>query len=243
MNPIIAITSQFSSDGEESDTHLGVRRKYVEVLTKFGMTPIIIPVGVKSEPLNLLLQKVDGILIPGGSDVDPKFYNESPHEKLGKVIPERDALEIETAVWAFKNKKPLLAICRGIQVANVALGGTLFQDIPSQCGVGEIHSAKDDEAGEGWFKLQHKVTIRKGTYLSEAYNSEQIEVNSLHHQVVKQIAPGLIISGVSSDDEIIEGIEAPRDDHPFFVGIQWHPEMIADKSDGLFNLFKLRCTL
>jgi putative glutamine amidotransferase len=223
--PAIGITISYGKDPEQ----FALRDDYVRAVEKAGGLPIVLAPG-RPEDAPELLGRVSGLLLTGGGDVDPVEYGESRHEKLGRVVPERDAFELALAREAIGRRLPLLAICRGQQVLNVATGGTLVQDIPSQ-----LSGAVDHDPDTERWGMAHPVRILPGTRLREILGADTVEVNSFHHQAVKEPGRGVVVSA-RADDDVVEGIELP--DHPFAVGVQWHPEAFWDKGLHFQSLFE-----
>ena len=182
-------------------------------------------------PFPEFLDRVDGLLLTGGADVDPRLYGAERHRTVERVVPERDAFEIALVREALRRDLPLLAICRGQQVLNVASGGTLVQDIPSQIPGSGAH----DPDVERW-ETAHEVEILPETRLREILGAERVAVNSFHHQSVERLGEGLILSA-RSPDGVVEGIEA-RDRRRFALGVQWHPESFWDHPPGFDRLFQ-----
>jgi putative glutamine amidotransferase len=176
-----------------------------------------------------MLDRVRGLVLTGGSDVDPGFYGAAPRPALGKVIPERDAFEIALTREALGRGIPILGICRGHQVLNVATGGTLIQDIPSEV----KGAANHDPERERW-ETAHHARIVPGTRLHAILGRETVAVNSFHHQAVLRLGEGLVVSAWSQGDRVIEGIEMPG---RFVVGVQWHPEGFWKQAEGFQPLF------
>jgi putative glutamine amidotransferase len=201
---------------------IGQNRKmedYLESVRRAGGEPVEIVVG--GEQPDQILARVDGLVLTGGGDVDPTLYGETRHETFQAAETGRDEFEIALASAAVKRGIPLLAICRGMQVLNVAMGGTLFQDIPSQVTGAMAHAVPQPRAGAA-----HEVWVSKGSKLSELLkdhmeDGETCHVNSRHHQSVRQVAPGFEVTATSPDG-VIEAMEKP--DSPFVVAVQWHPE-------------------
>jgi putative glutamine amidotransferase len=205
-----------------------VREDYLRCVEKAGGLPIVLAPGLPADAAELL-DRVNGLLLTGGSDVDPALYGEAPHAKVIDVVRARDDFELQLCREALARNLPLFAICRGQQVLNVATGGTLIQDIPSQWKGGLDH----DPDRERWEKT-HDVTILPGTLLRELLGRERLPVNSFHHQAVDRLGRGLVVSARSSDD-VIEGVEVPG--RRFALGVQWHPESFWSRSDGFDGLF------
>ncbi len=192
---------------------------YVEAIRRAGGEPVeVIPGGEKPEHI---LARVDGLMLTGGGDVDPELYGEAPNSTFQAAEAGRDQFEIELSRAAMKSGIPLLAICRGMQVLNVAMGGTLIQDVPSQ-----VPGALEHAVPEPRFHIAHEVWISKGSTLSTLLadhmeDGETCHVNSRHHQSVKVAAKGFEVTATSPDG-VIEAMEMPG--APFCVAVQWHPE-------------------
>ena len=218
--PIIGISaSKISSAGEN----------YVKAVRRAGGIPVIITITDDEDELNRVLGMIDGLLMSGGVDVHPQRYGESPIPEIGNINPERDEFDIRLVRLASDKGLPILAICRGIQVMNVAFGGTLYQDIPAQHPTADIvHRVKAENV------VHHHILINEGTLLYELLG-RRAGVNTSHHQAVKDLAPGFIISAMS-EDGVVEGIEKPG--HPCVIGVQFHPEsFVAEGDDSLLPLF------
>jgi len=201
---------------------IGQNRKmedYLESVRRAGGEPVEVVVG--DEAPEQILSRVDGLVLTGGGDVDPTLYGETPHDTFQAAETGRDEFEIALARAAVARRIPLLAICRGMQVLNVAMGGTLYQDIPSQIKSDEKHSVPQPRAGAA-----HEAWVEKGSQLSELLkdhmeDGETCHVNSRHHQSVKEVASGFKVTATSPDG-VIEAMEKPGRD--FCVAVQWHPE-------------------
>ena len=207
-----------------------LREDYIRSVERGGGLPLVLAPGVAADAPDLL-ERIDGLVLSGGSDIDPALYGEAPHPKLGAVFRERDDFELALAREAVARDRPILAICRGHQVLNVALGGTLVQDIPSEVLGDTTHDARS----ERWERA-HDVRILHGTRLGAILGRETVAVNSFHHQAVERLGEGLVISAYSSGDNLIEGIEMP--DRRFVIGVQWHPESFWNRADGFGALFQ-----
>lgn len=208
-----------------------VGQAYITAIQKAGGVPVMIPVGANKHSLMTLLDRVDGLLFTGGGDIDPQRFNGEPHPKVYGILPERDALEFFLIEKALASNKPLLAICRGIQVLNVAFGGSLYTHIQDQMSP----SLKHD-----WFpkfprdKLAHTVSLVCESKLQDIYGDSDIRVNSLHHQGISQVGQGLQATAFASDG-LVEGLEVDGED--FALGVQWHPECLPEDA-GMQKLFK-----
>jgi len=208
-----------------------LREDYVRSVETAGGLPLVLAPG-RPEDAAEVLGRVDALLLTGGADLDPRYYGEKPHPQLGPTFEERDAFELALVREALRRDLPLLAICRGHQVLNVAMGGTLVQDIPSQLPGAGAH----DPDVERW-ETCHEVEILPGTRLREILGTERVAVNSFHHQSVKGLGGDLVLSA-RSPDGVVEGIELPRGTRRFVLGVQWHPESFWDHPPGFGSLFE-----
>ena len=183
------------------------------------------------------MDAVDGLVLTGGEDVNPSRFGAQPHPLLKTVNDERDATEIALIHEAKRRRTPVLAICRGIQVLNVALGGTLIQDIRSEC-----EGALDHDDGSPRKSRTHGLTLEPGSLAASALGTTSCSVNSLHHQAVKDVSPELSVTARSTDG-IIEAVET-KDRDWWVLAVQWHPEEMTDSPEpwdrGLFHSFKER---
>ena len=205
---------------------------YVEAVTAAGGAPLLIPLNLDDGALRAIYERLDGLLPAGGVDVHPRHYGEAIHEKCGEIDEARDTVELTLARWALAEGLPTLAICRGIQVLNVVAGGTLYQDIASQVPGSLKHDFWPDYPRN---YLAHQVTINDDSHLAAILGQSQVGVNSLHHQAVKDLAPGFKIVGRATDG-VIEAIEGH--DHPFALGVQWHPEELVEDAPPMRRLFE-----
>jgi putative glutamine amidotransferase len=225
--PAIGITIGY--DGRRRDLHT-LRQDYVRSVERGGGLPLVLVPGGPGD-VGDILDRIDGLVLSGGSDIDPSLYGEAPHPKLGRVIRERDDFELALCREALRRDRPILAICRGHQVLNVATGGTLIQDIPS-----EVSGRIEHDARRERWEHSHEVRILQGTRLGAILKKAMVAVNSFHHQAVERVGEGLIVSACSADDQVVEGIEMP--DRRFVLGVQWHPESFWNRSDGFSGLFE-----
>jgi putative glutamine amidotransferase len=230
--PIIGITTIATEAGQDSrPPRIGQNQAYIRGLVRARAAPLLIPQLADTSLVRALYQQLDGLLLPGGEDIDPAHYGEARHERCGLVSPERDDMELALARWAVEDGMPLLAICRGIQVLNVALGGSLYQDIAAQVPGAERH---DWYPGYPRDRLSHEVAITPQTRLATNLGDGSPRVNSLHHQALKKVPPALTVVA-RAPDGIVEAVEIT--DHPFALGVQWHPEELADGDTRAQRLF------
>jgi putative glutamine amidotransferase len=198
----------------------GINQSYVRALVAAGCAPVLIPLLDDEERLRVIYERLDGIVFPGGVDIAPQEYGEEPINNLNVVDPLRDRTELRLARWAVADDLPTLGICRGQQLLNVALGGSLWQDLLHQGATSVDHSDADGRARTA---MIHRVRLDPDSRLAQLIDETTIEVNSLHHQAVKTVAPRLRVTG-TSDDGVIEALES--DGHRFLIAVQWHPEEI-----------------
>lgn len=210
----------------------GLMPAYTEAITAAGGIPLLIPLGLSDDDLGCVFERLDGVLLPGGGDVEPSAYGGRPDVTMWGIDPERDHAEFVLSRLAVAQRKPLFAICRGIQVFNVALGGTLWEDIAALAPGAMVHNAHDDLPRN---HLAHTVELTPGSNLSKCLGKPESWVNSLHHQAIRDLAPELAVTATAPDG-IIEGVEVPG--HPFAVGVQWHPENLVDDDPAMLSLFK-----
>lgn len=213
---------------------LGLMPSYIEAIVAAGGVPVMIPLGLSAENVVAILERMDGVLLPGGGDIDPTEYaqNSNGHEKIYDLDKDRDRIELLVAQTAVSSKKPIFAICRGLQVMNVALGGTLWEDIASEISNTVAH---DNYGKKPNNYLAHSVAIQPDSCLAQLLDSHETAVNSLHHQGIRDLAPDLVSTATAADG-LIEAVEMPK--HPFALGVQWHPEMIIDNQPQMLSLFK-----
>lgn len=229
-NPRILIPIPIQ-DTEKRRFTLG--KNYVNSLVACGAIPILLPTVVAPEAWRAVYESADGVLLSGGGDVDPALFGEPAHEKTYGVDRERDTMEMALARWALQDDKPLFAICRGIQVMNVALGGSLIQDLPSQCGSAVPHDG--NYSGFERHAVAHAVCIEPGTHIAQIMGPGEVGVNSFHHQALKDVAKGLVVTS-RAPDGVVESVEFPGKRH--YIGVQWHPEEMAAGREDMMRLFR-----
>jgi len=224
--PIIGvIASRFPRPGSDSIL-AGIGEQYLLAVEGGGGIPLLIHLTHDAAVLQAHYQRCDGLLFAGGGDVDPALFGMAPHPKLGTVEPLRDEVELALARWAIDDRKPVLAICRGIQLLNIALGGTLYQDIPSELPGALDHCASSKVPGRA--HVAHSIALQAGSWLAERLGTDELPGNTFHHQALRDIAPGLRVVG-RAPDGIVEAVEG--DGPGFVVGVQCHPEDLWERAD------------
>lgn len=244
MKPLIGICANYLSDdtaglaagiGAKNQEWQMLADDYIVAIERAGGVPVILPVTKEIETLTPLLEKLDGILFSGGSDIDPDLYGEYPIFGLGFIEPRRDLHELKLAQKVLLEMNiPILGICRGMQLLTVATGGTLYQDLASQKPEGINHSVPKAIKHHSF----HPVQIENGSILNSIFESVELRVNSFHHQAVKELGKGFK-STMTAPDGIIEGMEW-EESNRFVVAVQWHPEMMEGQVDTvrpIFNAF------
>ncbi len=223
MRPLIGISTR----AIDKDGRYAVAARYVTAVIRAGGDAVLLsPESVESETL---LARIDGIILSGGGDIVPDLYGGLPHEKLYGIDINRDQAEILAVQYAIEYRLPVLGICRGIQIMNVALGGTLIEHIPDVVGEAVAHRLPDDK------ESLHSVALLPNALTARIFGIEKMDILSFHHQAIRKTASSLRETAHSSDG-IIEGIELPE--HPFFIGVQWHPELSDDPlQQKLFDAF------
>jgi putative glutamine amidotransferase len=229
MKPLIGITTYHSTNTYGQPLVL-LQESYIRAIRQAGGVPVLIPSLIAQDGWEALYTRLDGILFSGGGDIGLEHSPGDPHPRIDEVDPDRDTVELNMVNAAVSDGKPFLGICRGCQVMNVALGGTLYTHIPDQLPDALDHSYP----GNLRTVLVHQVKIEEGTQTAEIFGEPIIQVNSLHHQGIKDVAPSVRAAG-HAPDGLVEAIELP--DHPFGLAVQWHPEWLTDQ-EGTRNLFR-----
>lgn len=230
---VIGITANIVNNSDvpyfDNSKLLRIFSEYSDSVISAGGIPIIIPVTADKEVLDSYIGMIDGLIITGGYDIDPMRFNEEPHIKLEAISKVRDEYEFYLLEKAEETKKPVLGICRGHQLINVAFGGTLYQDLSLMEGAYVKH--RQQSFCE---TVTHKVDIQKDTRLFDVLGAEAF-VNSFHHLAIKDVAKGFKVSAISKDG-VIEGIE--REEGSLLLGVQWHPECLTNNEGKMLDLFK-----
>lgn len=229
MRPVIGITTCMMILPKK--TYAAVSSNYVHSVQKAGGIPLLLPMVGDREVLKGYLEIIDGLLLTGGDEgVNPQLYGENPVKELECICPERDDCETYLFTQALEYGLPILGVCRGMQLMNVAAGGSLYQDIFTQVEDSLGHLPKQMPVDA----LYHKVLLSENSILEEVFGTPELMVNSFHHQAVKKVADSFKASAVSLDN-IIEAIE--HQDNCFAVGVQWHPEDLTAKHAHFLELF------
>jgi putative glutamine amidotransferase len=233
--PVIGLTSR-STNGPTRLT--GVSRAYLAALEGAGAAPLIVPLGLGQASWRALFERLDGVLIPGGGDIGlQRLGIEGPLPSLNETSEERDVLEFALVRWAVDEGRPILGICRGAQVMNVVLGGTLYLDLRTQFPGALTHDLPQETPRN---LPAHGLLVEPGSRLEQALGTRQVAVNSFHHQAPREVAPAARITA-RAPDGVVEGLELPG--HPFALGVQWHPEEMQNEPAmrALFEAFVASC--
>ena len=235
MKPVIGVTPDFNAGdrkdmGGREPTYF-LRARYIRAIEELGGIPLILPLVADNVARRRLLDGIDGLLLTGsGPDLSPRLYGERQRYKFPLVSERRANFELELVHQARTRDLPLLGICGGMQTVNVACGGSLFQDIPSQ-----VQNALDHRQKTTAIHVAHPVTVTPKSLLKKIVKQATLMVNSSHHQSVKTVAPSLIASAIAPDG-IVEAIESPQ--HRFLLAIQWHPEFLFERHAPHRRLFE-----
>ena len=224
FNPIVAVSAAIRTDGNVASARL--RATYLNALENARLVPTIAAPLPDLSGADVLMERLDGLVLTGGADLNPSLYGEKPHPRLGQVSDTRDSWELALVRAAQLRKKPILAICRGIQILNVALGGTLLQDLPTQ-----HPSAINHDPDRPRDSRTHPIELAGESRLARALGVTQLTVNSVHHQAISRVAPELRVVATASDG-VIEGVESAADSTWWCVGVQWHPEELISTDES-----------
>ncbi|WP_162523506.1 gamma-glutamyl-gamma-aminobutyrate hydrolase family protein [Calorimonas adulescens] len=227
MKPVIGITTSINYKESLYQLHLS----YVNAITEAGGTPLVITPQPERSYAAEILSRLDGLLITGGGDVDPVYFNETNSGYSRGISLERDVTELEIVKLAADMDMPVLGICRGCQVINVAMGGSLYQDISLKP---DAINHRQDEGTPKWYPY-HDIILDKESIIYDIFGERIVGVNSFHHQAIKEIGRGLKVTAVAKDDipEVIEGVN-----HSFILGVQFHPERMFEHESKFLSIFK-----
>jgi putative glutamine amidotransferase len=244
MRPVIGIPTQnlqsLGGVAPEIPPSWVMSHRYVRAITSVGggggAIPWLVPaLDDDLDTLRAIYDELDGIFLPGGADVEPASYGAERHPSCDRSDPARDRVEVELVRWAMKDRKPVLGVCRGLQIINLAAGGTLFQDLTTLRPDSIKHDYFPFRDGFPREHLAHSVRVTKGTRLGRLMGTAEFLVNSMHHQGIERLGNGLVASAFAPDG-VIEGVETP-DDY-FLVGVQWHPEVLIEDDPKTRRLFE-----
>jgi putative glutamine amidotransferase len=229
MRPRIGITSWHHWDGDERWE--AILEGYPRAVLEAGGLPLILPI-THAEPVfaEAYLNAIDGLLLTGGADIHPSFYGQIVLEQCGEIDEERDRFEVELVHAARSRDLPLLGICRGLQVLNVAMGGSLYQDLSHRQETDPAHQSSRERRGEP----AHRVTIIEGSRLAGMLGVQELRVTSTHHQIIRELAPGLTVNAVAPDG-VVEGVEGAG---RFLLAVHWHPERMVARHPEQLALFR-----
>lgn len=231
--PIIGLTTYRKLVGQTSPTpYMALMPSYIEAVSAAGGIPVLIPMGLDVDALRALLSQLDGLVLTGGGDIAGEHYQSEHEEFIFDVDADRDRVELFLAREALAQQMPLLAICRGHQLLNVAMGGTLYEDVMEWMPGAIKHDFFNTYPRN---HKAHPVAIVPGSKLAMTLGRHEAQVNSLHHQGIRDLAPGLA-AAAHAPDGLIEGVEAVE--HPYAVGVQWHPENLYTDDPVMLSLFR-----
>lgn len=227
QKPLIGLTPAHDTKNDD----LNMRPTYMRAVSHAGGIPVMLPLEASTQDLEQLAKTLDGFLFTGGPDIHPFYFGEETLSACGNVSPARDKMELELLSLVMKTGKPILGICRGVQLINVGLGGNIYQDLPSQ-----FKEAFPIAHTQPFYYTSpaHRVTVVDNTRLMEIVGEKEIPVNSMHHQAIRKVAPALTVSAYAANS-LVEAVEMP--DYPFLLGVQWHPEYLWETIEAHSNLF------
>ncbi|SDB95702.1 putative glutamine amidotransferase [Melghirimyces thermohalophilus] len=226
VKPVIGITLTYS----EREKQLTLKKDNSDALLDVGGIPFLLPLTNDPDSLRGMVESIDGLMLTGGDDIDPSLFGEEPQPGLGRVEPERDRMEIALSQAMVRAGKPVLALCRGCQVLNIALGGDMYQDLDSQREDLIQHAQRGPRD-----YLSHSIEIRRGTLLEQIAGTDRARVNSFHHQALRHIPEGYTVSATAPDG-VVEAFE--RVEEPFILGVQWHPENLYRRDPFARRIFR-----
>jgi putative glutamine amidotransferase len=219
-SPLIGVTTRRTNNPNFKAPQFSVNQAYITSLVNVGALPVLIPLGLPDAMLKELVACLDGILFTGGGDIHPQRYGSSSHPAVSEIDEDRDRVEIQLLKDTLQAERPFFGVCRGLQVINVALGGSLYEDIRDQYSDSINHRCYPDWPPD---YLAHSISIDQGSYIADILGGRSMQVNSLHHQGIKKLASGLLATA-HAPDGLIEAFELPG--YPFGLAVQWHPEWL-----------------
>jgi putative glutamine amidotransferase len=225
-HPIIGITTRTAPVAPSLLPSAMLQMSYINAILEAGGVPVMIPSALTENGWMQLFKHLDGIMFTGGGDIETGLFHGEPHPAVYGVDSARDLIELGLARLVVNEGLPFLGICRGLQITNVALGGTLYTHIPDQHPNAVLHEFPGDDSIEARTALVHPVRVEEGSHISRILGEPILYVNSLHHQGIKEMAPGMKAVAFAPDG-LVEAVELPE--HPFGIAVQWHPEWLTDQ--------------
>ncbi|HEU5209309.1 MAG TPA: gamma-glutamyl-gamma-aminobutyrate hydrolase family protein [Longimicrobiales bacterium] len=223
--PRVALTTTcIDEGGTYQRPAVAIYESYINALEAVGLATVLITPAHSPQAVRALMNACAGLVLSGGEDVDPARYGAEPSPALGSVNRRRDEVEFNALEYALQQQMPVLGICRGAQVINVAMGGTLFQDLATERPGPVLHQQRED-----WGQRTHCASVVTGSRLHEIVQNEELFINSYHHQAIRDVAPGLSVVA-RAEDGMVEAVEGR--DQPWLVGVQWHPERYEASTPG-----------
>jgi putative glutamine amidotransferase len=234
MRPCVAVTTSISPSADGRPERATLNSAYLNALQDAGAVPVLITPQFDEATIRALMASVSGLVLTGGGDIYPALYDEAPHEKTAGVAVSRDRMEIEALRIALDANMPVLAICRGMQLLNVALGGSLYQDLPSQC-PSDVNHSQTDNGANARGDTTHAVRVEPTSCLASVLAATELATNSMHHQALKALGDG-VRAVAWAPDGVIEGVEMPAE--RWVLGVQWHPEELYRAHHHARRLFE-----
>ena len=229
--PVIGLTPAHHADTQD----ISMRPGYLKALAAAQALPVVLPLTLSPEDCRQLARSLDGFVFTGGPDPHPFLFGEETHSCCGNVSSQRDSMELSLMKAVMEAEKPILGVCRGIQILNIGLGGNIYQDIPSQYSGSHGSFPLAHRQPYDYHVPSHTVSVAEGSLLSEICGCTSLKVNSMHHQAVRDLAPGLKACALAPDG-LIEGMELAG--YPWFLAVQWHPEYLWEKDPKAARLFR-----
>ena len=236
MQPVIGVTSGIviNKDYPNTPAVMGQQYTYIRAITRAGGVPLVLPIVEDEAVRKRLFDMCDGLVFAGGNDIDPSHYGEAPTALLSPIDPERDVQELQLWEWAREADKPVLAVCRGMQIVNVGNGGTLYQDIPSDLPNAQKHRVDPEHSQpDDYLQIMHRLRIKEDSRLAAILGEhDDVGANAFHHQAIKKVGEGLEVTAWT-DDQVVEGLEMPS--KKFVVCVQSHPESLEEEVEPLWR--------
>jgi putative glutamine amidotransferase len=230
---LVAVTASIAVEANGRPERATLNGSYLRAVEAAGAAPVMVAPQFGLETIESLMAGVAGLVLTGGGDVSPELYGEGPHTAASGISRERDAMELEALRVALDRQMPVLAICRGMQVLNVAMGGSLYQDLPTQC-PSAVNHAQTSDGVTARGATTHDVSVEEGSRLAGVLGGTLLGTNSMHHQAVRQPGDGVVVAAWARDG-VVEGLEMPGE--RWVMGVQWHPEELVATQEHARRLF------